>query len=376
MTNKNSLDKNIGEWSEFYTLLYLLGRRKLTLADKSLNPLVDMDLPILKIIRHDKNNEPIEFVIKDFGMIELYKSNELVKTFKSDYFSDKAEKLLNDIKTHNSKKAGAFWVPQAYELLHELYLKSVTATSSEVTDILMQIHDILTGQEPIVGYSIKSYLGGAPTLLNAGKTTNFVYKISGLTNDDMEVVNAIETSKKLLDRMELISKKGGKIEFSHVLNSVFEDNLTMLDSTMPQIIGNLLLVSYTRNIVDCGELVQILENENPFGYKRKGLYEYKFKKLLSAKALGMNPSEPWNGYDLVNGGYIVVTDVGNVLAYHLYNRDILEQYLLQSTKLERASSTRHDYGSLYLHDGTMYLNLNLQIRFYTPSQMKKKYKNI
>ena len=371
MTSKNSFDKNVGEWSEFYTLVYLLGRRSLILADKSLNPLVNMTIPIIKIIRHDKNNEPIDFVVKDSGIIELYKSNKLVKTFKSEYFTYKAEYILDVIKTRIDNKTGSFFIPQAYELLHELYLKSVTATSSEVTDILMQVHDILTGQEPIVGYSIKSYLGGAPTLLNAGKTTNFVYKIIGLSNDDMIEINAIESSKKLLDRMELICKKGAKIEFSHVLNSVFDDNLTMLDSTMPQIIGNLLLVSYTRNIVDCDELIQILEKENPLGYNRKGLYEYKFKKLLSAKALGMNPSEPWNGYDLVNGGYIVVTDVGNVLAYHLYNRDVLEQYLLQSTKLERASSTRHDYGSIYLHNGIMYINLNLQIRFYTMSQIKK-----
>ena len=36
------------------------------------------------------------------------------------------------------------------------------------------IHRVFT---PTLGFSIKSQLGGVSTLLNAGKTTNFVYEI-------------------------------------------------------------------------------------------------------------------------------------------------------------------------------------------------------
>jgi hypothetical protein len=42
------------------------------------------------------------------------------------------------------------------------------------------IHDQRINQTAELGFSIKSQLGGDSTLLNAGKTTNFVYQINGL----------------------------------------------------------------------------------------------------------------------------------------------------------------------------------------------------
>lgn len=44
-----------------------------------------------------------------------------------------------------------------------------------------------------VGFSIKSEVGNAQTLLNAGKTTNFIYKVIGITTQQ---INAIDTSTK------------------------------------------------------------------------------------------------------------------------------------------------------------------------------------
>ena len=64
-----------------------------------------------------------------------------------------------------------------------------------------------------------------------------------------------------------------------------------------------------------------------------------------------------------NGGYIIVKADGEILAYHIYNRNFFEQYLLDNTILERASTSRHDYMSLYEENGEMFIKLNLQIRF-------------
>ena len=52
----------------------------------------------------------------------------------------------------------------------------LSAPTTDKSDITMKIVDINTGYSPIVGFSIKS-IGSPPTLLNAGKTTNFIYKI-------------------------------------------------------------------------------------------------------------------------------------------------------------------------------------------------------
>ena len=54
---------------------------------------------------------------------------------------------------------------------------------------------------------------------------------------------------------------------------------------------------------------------------------------------------------------------GEVLCYHLYNRNDFEDYLLNNTRFDRGSATRHEYASIYKEDGKYYIPLNLQIRF-------------
>ena len=63
------------------------------------------------------------------------------------------------------------------------------------------------------------------------------------------------------------------------------------------------------------------------------------------------------------GGYIVVTRDGNVLAYHIYNRNYFEEYLLKNTKYETASTSRHEFGEVYTDNGEDFIKLNLQVRF-------------
>lgn len=106
-----------------------------------------------------------------------------------------------------------------------------------------------------------------------------------------------------------------------------------------------------------------MEYDNFLDFSSGGYYEYKFKKFLCAIALGMQPSHRWDGKDAATGGYIIVSKEGNVLAYHIYNRDSFEEYLLKNTKFERASTTRHGYAAVYKDYEQLYINLNLQIRF-------------
>jgi len=63
------------------------------------------------------------------------------------------------------------------------------------------------------------------------------------------------------------------------------------------------------------------------------------------------------------GGYLIVKENGDILCYHIYNSNQFEDYLFANTKLETASSTRHDFGKIYEDNGQIYFKLNLQIRF-------------
>lgn len=146
-------------------------------------------------------------------------------------------------------------------------------------------------------------------------------------------------------------------------NRTFSDNLILIDSFMDKILAETLLYFYRDGINHCREMVQKLELENPMNYGNVNAYKYKFKKFLTAVALGMKPATVWDGIDEATGGYIVVTNEGNVLAYHIYNRNYFEEYLLNNTKYETASTSRHDFGTVYRENGEDFIKLNLQVRF-------------
>jgi hypothetical protein len=75
------------------------------------------------------------------------------------------------------------------------------------------------------------------------------------------------------------------------------------------------------------------------------------------------PSKVWTGQYDATGGYLIIKENGDVLCYHIYNRNEFENYLFNNTKLDTASSSRHDFGTVYEENGELYFKLNLQIRF-------------
>ena len=350
---------NKGEWSELYVLLYLLGSGRLYAANEKVQRIKDVYFPILKILRNDERGN-VDYLISDEKEVEILINGQSSGRMPSTLFMQEATALYHAIELGTDR---AFPIDNTEKFMKRIFAYRLAAPSSDKTDITMQVHDIHTGYNPIMGFSIKSELGNPPTLLNASGATNFVYSISGISDTDMEEINAIDTRTKILDRIEMIYKRGGNISFDHASNEVFSMNLMLVDSRMEEIIAEMLLFSYRTNNVDCTGIMEHLDSANPLGFPRDGFYTYKFKKLLSAIALGMKPSALWDGVDEANGGYIIVTSDGDVLAYHLYNRNFFEQYLIDNTRLERASTSRHGYASVYKENGSYYIKLNLQIRF-------------
>jgi type II restriction enzyme len=90
---------------------------------------------------------------------------------------------------------------------------------------------------------------------------------------------------------------------------------------------------------------------------------FKVKRFLSDVALGMMPKKEWDGHAKAHGGYVIVKENGEVVCYHIYNRDQFEEYLYSNTKLDTPSTTRHKFGELYEENGEKRIKYNLQIRF-------------
>ena len=267
--------KNKGDWSELYVLLYLLGQRKLYAADEQLNRIHTFCFPIKKIIRNDTPINKVDFILNDIN-VEIYVNSELAKKMTSQEFMDEANVLYNDILAGR----GSFDIPHAEQFLNEIHLERLAAPSTNVTDITMQLHDTNTGIDQVMGFSIKSYIGGAPTLLNASGATNFIYEVTGLSDIKMTEINSINTKTKIMDRIRAILENGGIMQYCKTANDIFSGNLMMIDSRMEELLAELLLYSYANNELDCKEIIKHLEITNPSNYPRKGMYTYKFKQFL------------------------------------------------------------------------------------------------
>lgn len=351
--------KDRGEWSEPYAFLKLLGDGRIYAADADLHKIESMYFPILKVIGEFMDDRRYEYCLDKVGKVAIYFNNEKLNEMDASVFRSEASKLYDAI---INARGPSFAVEST-----EAFLKSVKRTklkmdSDHKADIDVQIHDIQTGYEPIVGFSIKSELGHPPTLVNASEATNFIYEVEGLSDEEMETLNSIDTRTKINDRMVYLLSRG-RLKFLRTNHSVFAENLMLVDSRMPELLAEALVYHYSSNEKQCSAVMKYLDETNPLGFPRQGFYSYKFKKFICAAALGLMPARPWSGVEEANGGYIIVTTDGDLLAYHIYNRDYFETYLLNNTIFERASTRRHNYCSVYKENGHMYFKLNLQIRF-------------
>lgn len=351
---------NKGEWSEFYAFCYLLSHGVLQAADKDLNPLDNIYFPIIKIIREEVSGKKMCYYPGD--IVKVYRGEELYGEYPRVEFCRIVDKMMNEI----PKGQRAFEIPEADAFAKRINVYKLKADSTHKEDICIQLHDIYTGIFPVCGFSIKSYLGGNPTLVNAGKNTNFVYEVLDCDDSIMNRFNCIETKQKLIDRIDFLQEKGCILEFADILSSgQFRTNLKFIDTQMPKLIAEALQNFYTSGVASkkIKDVIKELSAADVCGFEEPKMYEYKMKLFLCACALGMTPESVYDGGEDANGGYITVKKDGSVVCYHIYNRTDFYQYLFDYTYFEKGSSTRHDYMRIYKSGGAYYMNLNLQIRF-------------
>lgn len=366
MTSDRGLSANKGEWSEFYTFCYLLNAGILKTADEYLNPNKAAFLPIIKIIRDENGLNKEYYPDSEKKTITIFINGEPIKSVPRKEFETTISML------YLRMKEGMTNSPEFQQAMKDfmanIHCTKIKAKSSEKEDIVIQLHDTITNQTPIQGFSIKSYIGNKPTLLNAGRTTNFVFRIKGCDEKLMNSVNAVETNQKIVDRIQMILDSHCSLEFAGMESDCFRKNLQKADSLMPQIIAEMLRVHYTTGKNRLSEITYQLEETDPLGMSNPGFYVVKIKSFLCSVALGMIPSKPWNGVEDANGGYIVVKEDGDVVCFFLYDRNVFEEYLLNCTIFERASTSRHGYLNIYQSGKEFLMNLNLQIRFTKPSK--------
>ena len=352
---------NKGEWSEIYTLSKLLGDGRVYAGDADMNKM-NLYYPILNVIRREAKKYEYE-PKTDKRIIIIKEDGQKIAEIPVQRFVDEAKNLLTEIKT--AKGDGAYEIPSAEAFMQEVKCTKLKAPSKDKADIHIVIHDTCTGMTPELGFSIKSQLGSASTLLNAGMTTNVRFRIRGI--QDAQVIENINAISAHRDRMAAIYENNGSLKYDSIKNETFRNNLMFIDCCLPLFVGECLRLQNTPEAeTSVKVIVEQVAEENPFHYEganRSAFYEHKMKKLLIASALGMTPTTAWNGRYDANGGYLVVRKDGEIVCYHFYNMNDVEDYLYNNTRFECASRSRYNFGYLYMENDKCYIDLNLQIRF-------------
>lgn len=359
------LSGNRGEWSEAYVFLKLLADGKLYAADAQLDQIKTLFYPIIKIIRHE-NGRSRQYAMNGHVTIIDGDSQAVLKQVPILEFKANANNLLDLIK---ESKGASFTAPTIEQFLKSIDITKLSALNTDKSDIKIVVHDLHTGLEPELGFSIKSMLGKNSTLFNSGNTTNFIYEIAGknISSLDIDEINKIMTAPKIESRIRILQNKGFELVFRGVQSKIFELNLQLIDNGLPNILGTLLLLKYSgQSGSNLKDLLIELKKINPLGFDLSHdhpFYEYKLKSFLTDTALGMTPSTTWGGQYSATGGMIIVKESGEVLCYHIYNRSEFQDYLLNNTRLEQASTTRYNFGELFKENGKVFMKLNLQVRF-------------
>ncbi len=349
---------NKGEWSEVYAFFKLLADGRLYCGDGHLKPYEDRYYPILEIFRNDapdRNTYKVNAAKKSI----LVAGKTIHIELPQDKFKIEAANLLEAI-----KKCGNPEREETVEFMKEIECGPLKAKSTDKADIRIVLHNLATGSKPELGYSIKSKLGDDSSLINSNKdASNFIYKIEGISDSQMNQINSL---KKFKQKFNYIKERGGSWSFSKVSGEILRNNLTMLDLGISQIVAACMEKYYTGQGSEVAAVCKKVSQDDPLQINTSAgqpMYSYKIKQFLLAFALGMTVTSPWDGKFNANGGFIVVKEDGDIVCYHFFDRNELEDYLFNNTRFDTPSTTRHEFGKVYKENDNYYIKLNLQIRF-------------
>ena len=381
--------KNAGDWAELYVLLMTLAQGKLYAADGDLNLIENQFFPVISI----EMQKTGQAKGKSINIVYTVDINEEIISIASDgnnkkvsmnTFKKEAESFFKIIST---RKGRSFQVPEISKFLEKLQNPSTKQSSSKKADIHIVIHDRMTGYQSEVGFSIKSKHSNPASLINASGQTLFQYQIKSKNNNKnlneartalsvFRITEQNETNKVgPKERVSKLYKSGYELSFNRMKSIYFQENLQLIDSSLDVFLSDCLLVFMQEKISSLTDIVKKVAKRNPCKFvtceeiRLLDFYQYKMKRLIVDAALGMQPKVPWTGEYDASGGYIVVKSSGEVVCYHLYNWNALQDYLYNNLKFETPTSTgsgnkkSFNYALFYMEDKQAYMDICLQLRF-------------
>ena len=341
--------RNKGELSEIYALLKVIYQEIIAYGDLSANVTDDT----IKVMKIHLDNSDVElkgvhcYVYDNANNATLYNKSQIIEEIE-----------LNDILSHIKNGKGTFSSGIIDSKVNFLGMDKSKGTSQDKSDIVLSFLE--RGIENLnQGTSIKSFLGGSPTLLNASQATNFIYRIDGLEKHEVVEVNNIDTKNKVKDKIAKIRDLGGTLTFHKCENSTYESTLRKVDSKMPEILANALKSFFLK---ETSNRLSDYVTQHISDSSRQQEVECRLKDFVKSTMLGIFPTKDWDG-NLKANAILLVNKAGDLVFYHTNKEATLKDFFYQQTFFDTPSTTRHRFGDIYReNDGNIYFKLNLQLR--------------
>lgn len=341
--------RNKGELSEIYALLKVIYQEIIAYGNLSANATDDT----IKVMKIHLDNSDIElkgvhcYVYDNADNTTLYNKSQIINEIE-----------LNDILSHIKEGNGTFSSGIIDSKVSFLGMDKSKGTSQEKSDIVLSFLE--RGIENLnQGTSIKSFLGGSPTLLNASQATNFIYKIEGLDKQYIDEINNIDSNSKVKDKIAKIQSLGGILNFHKCENSTYESTLRKVDSKMPEILASALKSFFLK---ETSNRLSDYVAQHISDSSRQQEVECRLKDFIKSTMLGIFPTRDWDG-NLKANAVLLVNKAGDLVFYHTNKEATLKDFFYQQTFFDTPSTTRHRFGDVYReNDGSIYFKLNLQLR--------------
>ncbi len=415
-TDDEPFKGNKGEWSEPYVLFELLTKRKIYNCDADMNIIADIWHDIKAVIfktdasdngelgslrfelgKNDKGEPEITLFRKDKPQVKL-QYNDCKK------HADTIKKILTDPKPEKDENGSLVVPKECSEYLRSIGRKSLKASSTKSkSDIWVQLPDVRNVSNKPLGFSIKSDSGSPSTVFNSTHQTNIVYKFNReLTEDEVKQLESMvkpDENKRMYPdypaRIKYCVENGIGLEFDHEeamnvveedgkLDSIltgehtFERNLKMVDTKMDELFGIIAYYAHFKHVTTLRDMVEALNEADPFDMKPTDSYPFYRKKimdLLVAVTVSMEAKKVWDGKEGTNGGFIIVKDTGDIVCYHIFDRDDFREFLLKYMVFDKPANSRYLMMHLYPVDkekGIYRTQLNIQMRLSKPPKRKRK----
>ena len=344
------------EWCELYTFFRLLTEGKVTLGTAKAKK-GEIDWPIAMIQREEHDGTRCYYIEKEMVRI---KGENSEKSVPREDFGIVADLILQAVKSSSEDEVTS---PDGVEeFLDEVAIFDLEAKTEDRTDFYIAFWH---PEAPLSGFSVRSRLGAMNPLLDGGRAANLKLEQSGVkfATPTVNKINALpEAPNEVAERMLLIERLGGVLKYSDVADRVFRSNLLMIDLHFPRVLTEMVRIMHLDGISRISELTEVIKQMNPLKIKdelinKHKFYEFKMKQFLMALALGMRPAKIYNGLDSAVEGILLVGGSGEVLCYHKSEKQVMEDFLFQNTRLEKGSLEKDKYGFLERSAKTALLSL-------------------